>query len=59
MYNSPLFTSKATFARIVFFGPANDWRAKTALIALKFTLNILHNCEIRQQFSPLTCCCEK
>jgi len=32
----------------IFCGPANDWRAKTALTTLKFMLNILHNHEIRQ-----------
>ena len=35
MYNTPLFASKQTFARIDFFAPTDDWRAKMALIMLK------------------------
>ena len=35
MYNTPLFASKQTSARIDFLRPANDWRAKTALTMLK------------------------
>ncbi len=35
MYNTPLFASKQTSARIVFCGKANDWWTKTALTMLK------------------------
>ena len=58
MYNTPLFASKQTFARIDFCGKASRCCAKTVLIVLNFVLNILHNSKIRP-LSPLTRCCEK